>query len=45
LSWCVPFANLVVSSTQDMPSAIVLSVLTRVASTKNSTRLTPRPAT
>ena len=31
-SWCVPFANLVVSSTHDMPSATLVSALSSVAS-------------
>src|SRR3954466_10018735 len=39
-SWCVPLANLVVSSTHCIPSAGVLSVLTAVESKVNATLFT-----
>src|SRR5258708_5690463 len=45
LNWCVPFANFVVSITQDMPSAMLVSELSAVESTKKSTRVTPEPLT
>src|SRR5437763_16997876 len=39
-SWCVPFANFVVSMAHCMPSAGVVSVLSAVESIVNATRAT-----
>src|SRR5688572_6155442 len=43
LSWCVPLANLVVSSTHCMPPPMLPSVLSRLPSRKNLTLFTPTP--
>src|SRR4051812_17557578 len=45
VSVCVPFANLVVSIAHCIPSDMVLSVLSVVASMAKTTRVTPTPFT